>query len=99
MITISAIIRVKNGQEDAMRNALLSVADNVQANEPDTVGFFISQDRTDPCVFTTYERFTDTSAMDRHNGSDTVARFFEAAGPMLDGDVVLVTSDEVWAKA
>ncbi|CAN5921701.1 hypothetical protein BH11PSE3_BH11PSE3_03280 [soil metagenome] len=49
------------------------------ANEPDTVGFFISQDAGDSCVFTTYERFVDQGAMDRHNGSATVAKFFAIA--------------------
>jgi hypothetical protein len=36
-----------------MRDSLLDVAMNVQANEPDTIGFFISQDFGDACVITT----------------------------------------------
>ena len=63
MLTITAVIRARKGEERALRDALLEVADNVRANEPDTVGFFISQDLEDPCVFTTYERFTDRAAM------------------------------------
>ena len=59
---------------------------------------FISQDASDPCAFTTYERFADRAAMDRHNGSDAVARFFEIAKPILDGDVTLITAEEVSAK-
>jgi len=98
MLTITAIIRAKSGQHEAMKNALLAVAANVQAHEPDTIGFFIAQDASDPCVFTTYERFSDQAAMDRHNQSDTVARFFVIAKPLLDGDVTLVTADEVFAK-
>ena len=66
MLTITAVIRARKGEERALRDALLEVADNVCANEPETVGFFISQDLEDPCVFTTYERFTDRAAMDRH---------------------------------
>ncbi len=68
MLTITAVIRARQGHEDTLRQALLDVADNVRANEPDTVGFFISRDAKDPCVFTTYERFNDQAAMDRHNG-------------------------------
>jgi quinol monooxygenase YgiN len=98
MLTITAIIRAKKGSEATMRQALVEVAENVRANEPDTIGFFISQDASDPCVFTTYERFTDKAAMDRHNGSRTVARFFGIAKPILDGDVTLVTATEVFAK-
>ena len=98
MLTITAVIRAKKGSEDIMRQGLLDVAGNVQQNEPDTIDFFISQDPNDPCVFTTYERFTDQAAMDLHNNSDAVARFFGIAKPILDGDVVLVTCNEISAK-
>ena len=98
MLTITAIIRVKSGYDRAMRDALLEVAENVRANEPETIGFFISQDVEDPLVFTTYERFTDRTAMERHNNSEVVARFFGIAKPILDGDVTLITSSELSAK-
>jgi quinol monooxygenase YgiN len=81
MMTITAIIRAKEGDEATMRRVLLHVADHVRINEPSTVGFFVSQDASDPRVFTTYERFADQAAMDRHNASDAVARFFEIAKP------------------
>ncbi|WP_448032959.1 putative quinol monooxygenase [Bradyrhizobium liaoningense] len=98
MITITAVIKAKRGHEITMRDALIAVAENVAANEPDTIGFFISQSEEDPCVFTTYERFADKVAMDRHNGSAVVATFFGIAKPILDGEVTLVTSKEVSAK-
>jgi quinol monooxygenase YgiN len=91
MHTITAIIRAKKGHEATMRRALLAVADHVRINEP-------TQDATDPCVFTTYERFADQAAMDRHNGSDAVARFFSIAKPILDGNVTLITATEIFAK-
>ena len=98
MKTITAVIRTKKGSEETMRRGLLDVAANVAANEPETLGFFISQDQDDPCVFTTYERFADTAAMDRHNNSETVARFFGIAKPILDGEVILHTCDEISVK-
>ena len=98
MLTITAVIRAKQGSEDTMRQGLLDVAENVQKNEPDTIDFYISQDPNDPCAFTTYERFTDQAAMDLHNNSEAVARFFGIAKPILDGDVVLVTCNEISAK-
>jgi len=99
MLTITAIIRTKRGQEATMRQALLDVAENVRANEPTTIGFYVSQDLQNPCVFTTYERFVDQAAMDRHNTSVTVARFFDIAKPILDGDGTLVTAKEISMKA
>ena len=98
-MTITAIIRVKNGCEAAMLEALLEVATSVRANEPATVGYYISQDAADPRVFTTYERYVDRLAMDRHNNSEVVARFFGIAKPMIDGDVMLVTGTERSAKS
>jgi quinol monooxygenase YgiN len=98
MLTITAVIRVKHGHGETMRRALLAVAENVRVNEPETIGFFVSQDPEDPCVFTTYERFVDQAAMDTHNNSEAVARFFGIAKPILDGDVVLVTAAEISAK-
>ncbi len=98
MLTITAIIRTRDGHADEMRQALLDVAAHVRANEPETVGFFISEDATRPGTFTTYERFTDQAAMDRHNGSEAVAKFFGIAEPLLDGEVTLVTCNEVFAR-
>jgi quinol monooxygenase YgiN len=98
MLTITAVIRAKSGHEDTMRRALLDVAENVRVNEPNTIGFFVSQDAANPCVFTTYERFVDQAAMDAHNNSDVVARFFGIAKPLLDGDVVLVPGSEISFK-
>jgi quinol monooxygenase YgiN len=98
VLTITAVIRARKGHERALRDALLDVAANVRANEPATVGFFISQDLADPSVFTTYERFADQAAMDLHNGSEVVATFFAIAKPLLDGPVTLVTASELSAK-
>lgn len=95
MQTITAVIRARKGTEATMRDGLLAVAAHVRAHEPDTVGFYISQDADDPCVFTTYERFTDRAAMDRHNGSDAVAAFFAVAKPILDGPVTLIAAEEI----
>ncbi|WP_426434856.1 putative quinol monooxygenase [Bradyrhizobium genosp. P] len=99
MLTITAIIRAKKGCEAAMRQALLEVAENVRGNEPTTMGYYISQDISDPSVFTTYERFVDQAAMNRHNNSETVARFFGIAKAILDGDVIVVTSTEISTKS
>lgn len=98
MLTITAMIRTKKGHEAAMRQALLDVVAHVQANEPSTVSYYVSQDVDDPRIFSTYERYLDKAAMDRHNNSDAVARFFDVAKPILDGDVILVLANEIASK-
>ena len=55
MLTITAIIHAKKGHEETVRQALLDHAANVERDEPNTIGFYISQDPNDPCVFATYE--------------------------------------------
>jgi quinol monooxygenase YgiN len=99
MLTITAIIRTKPGHEDTMRKGLLEVAENVRHNEPETIGFFVSQSVEVPQLFTTYERFANEAALNAHNNSEVVAKFFAIAEPILDGDVVLVTAKEASAKA
>ncbi|MCQ4159299.1 antibiotic biosynthesis monooxygenase [Roseomonas sp. GC11] len=94
MLTITAILRAKDGQGEALLAALRAVAAQVRAAEPGTLGFFIAQDAEEPLRFTTYERFADRAAMAAHNGSAAVARFFAAAGPLLDGPVTLLTCEE-----
>ncbi len=98
MLAITAVIRVRPGCEQAMHDALLAVARNARDNEPGTVDYFVSQDAQDACVFTTYERYVDREAMERHNGSESVARFFALARPMLDGGATVVTASEVFAS-
>jgi quinol monooxygenase YgiN len=90
--------RARKGEEGTLSDALLAVADNVRANGPDTVGFFMSQDPADPCVFRTYERFTGRAAMERHNGSAAAAKFSGIAKPLLDGEVTLLTCAEISAN-
>lgn len=98
MLTITAVIRVKKGSEQSMLEQLLVVADHARRNEPATIDYFVTQAATDPCVFTTYERYTDQGAVDLHNNSPVVARFFEAARPMLDGAPTVVLAPEAFSK-
>ena len=97
MLSITAVLRAKPGEEAKLLAALLDVAGHVRANEPGTFGFHVSCDLEAPTVFTTYERFANRAAMDVHNGSDAVARFFHAAHPLLDGPVMLHSCEEVEA--
>lgn len=97
MQTLTAIIRVKPGHEDTVARALAEVGDYAQANEPDTLAFHVTRDLADPCVFTTFERFTDAAAMEQHNNGAGSQGFFAATEGMLDGDVTVVIGREIFA--
>jgi quinol monooxygenase YgiN len=98
MMTLTAIIRAKPGHADTVRNALLAVIDSVRRDEPDTVNYYVSQSPDDPNLFTTFERFRDQAAMERHNNSPAVAKFVEVAGPVLADKVMIHTCNELAAK-
>ena len=76
MHTLTAIIRAQKGSEALVYNELLKVGAYARDHEPDTIGFFVAQDTEEPCVFTTYERFIDKTAMDRHNNGAGSKGFF-----------------------
>jgi quinol monooxygenase YgiN len=98
MKTLTAIIRAKPGHADTVRNALLAVIESVRRDEPDTVSYYVSQSADDPNLFTTFERFRDRAAMDRHNKSAAVAKFVEVAGPVFADKVIIHTCNELAAK-
>ena len=98
MFTVTAIIKAKKGHEGTMKEALLDVATHVNLNEPETISFYISQDLSNPCLFTTYERFGSEEAQKLHSSSEALKIFFDIALPILDGEVILATSKEISAK-
>jgi quinol monooxygenase YgiN len=98
MMTITAIIRAKVGHADTVKRALLDVIESVRRDEPDTINYYIAQSAEDPNLFTTFERFRDQTAMERHNKSAAVAKFVQLAGPVLADKVIIHTCDELAAK-
>ena len=75
-----------------------TAVDDVRANEPATLGHVVTRDSKDPCAFTASQRFADQAAMDAHNGSAALKRLFGIANPILEGDVVLVTGEDISSK-
>ena len=81
-----------------MKRALFDVIEAVRRTEPDTLNYYVGQSADDPTVFTTFERFRDRAAMEKHNNSPAVAKFVEVAGPELADKVVLHTCNELASK-
>ena len=99
MLSLTAIIRAKAGQEGAVERALLDMARHVAANEPGTVGYHVTRSEQDPTVFLTYERFRDRAAMELHNGSAALDAFVAATRDALAGPIEIHTGEEVSAGA
>ncbi len=98
MIALTAILRVREGHEETVKQALLKVAAYAAKEEPGTISFYCGQDASAPGILTTHERFRDRAAMDQHNGSDAVAEFFAVAKPLFDGDPLIQVTEEIFAK-
>tara|TARA_B100000767_G_scaffold18438_1_gene16895 strand:- start:3477 stop:3770 length:294 start_codon:yes stop_codon:yes gene_type:complete len=96
MHALTAIIRAQKGSEALVYAELLKVGAYAREHEPDTIGFFVAQDLEDPCVFTTYERFIDKTAMKSHNNGAGSQGFFAVTNDFLDGEVIVVIAKEVW---
>jgi quinol monooxygenase YgiN len=99
MLSLTAIIRAKAGQEGTVERALLDMARHVAANESGTVGYFVTRSDQDPTVFLTYERFNDRAAMELHNGSAALDAFVAATKDALAGPIEIHTGQEVAAGA
>ena len=99
MVTLTAILKCAIADAEAVQAALLQVVEQVRANEPGTLGYFVARSNEDAiAVFTTYERFADETAMETHNGSPAVAQFFETAGPLLTEPATIVMAQEIAVK-
>ena len=98
MISLTAVIRVKKGSEEDMRDALSDIVEYTRTHEPGTIGYFLSQGIEDHCEFTTYERYADKNAMEQHNNSKKLAEFFEFAKPLFEGEVLIRICEEVAVK-
>ena len=98
MLTITAVIRAKQGREDVVERALRAVIAEVKANEPGTVAYVVSRSTDEPAIFTTFERFVDEAAMTRHNESRAVAEFVAATRDSLEGPLILHACRELDAK-
>lgn len=98
MIVLTAIIESTPEGAETMAEALRDVVAHVRAEEPETIGYHVARDPETPTVFTTFERYTTREAMERHNASPAVARFFEIAKPLLAKEPVIVVGEEFARK-
>jgi quinol monooxygenase YgiN len=83
VVTLSAVIRAREGKEALVEAALVEVVRWVEAQEPQTLAYHVGRDSDDPTVFTTFERFADKAALESHNASPALDRFSKAVADSL----------------
>jgi quinol monooxygenase YgiN len=62
---------------------LLKAVTKVAQESPGILYFCIAQDDTDPTIFYGHERYTGRQAFEKHQGNETVTKFFKS-GLVLD---------------
>lgn len=97
IVTLSAVIRAREGHESRVEAALAKVAGWVAANEPQTLAYHVSRGLDDPSVFVTFERFASQRAMESHNSSSAVAAFVAAVEGSLAAPIGIQVCRELSA--
>lgn len=75
-VIITATIRAKPGQEQALAQALRDLV-RFTRDEPGCLQFDIHQDRQDPSVFILWEHFVDQAAFDAHLQMSYTRAYFD----------------------
>ncbi len=95
MIGLIVKLRVKQGQGTAFAEHTARMSHTVESQEPGNV-FYRGYYTDDPDAFVALEAYEDQAAVDAHGASAHVAKAMETVGPMLDGDLEVVTLTQVW---
>ena len=66
MISLVIVVEVNPGKAELFREFLCEEAADAVADEPGCRDFFVSQDKTDPNVFTLAEFYDDEEALEDH---------------------------------
>ncbi|MDG3002398.1 putative quinol monooxygenase [Paludisphaera mucosa] len=68
VVTLTASLKAKPGQEDAVKEALLSLVEPTR-KEPGCLHYILHQSKTDPTLFMFYEQWEGQEALDAHGKS------------------------------
>ncbi len=85
MIVITAKLQVKEGKEEAMKDAMKEAAAKVGANEPGNLAYIPHQSQADPTIFLFYEKYKDKEALELHRQQDHYKEFAGKMGGILAG--------------
>jgi quinol monooxygenase YgiN/predicted ester cyclase len=88
-ITYIVRMRALDGQEEAVRDLLLSNAERIRAGESGNLAFVVHRSREDPQEFWLYETWTDLAAVERHESGGAFKTYKQRLRPLVASDSVL----------
>ncbi len=93
MLSIVATVRVKEEKLEEAKTFFKQVAEDVAANEPDTLAYVLHQRRDDPLTVVVYEKYSSNEAFALHS-RNLVARGTNYMD-LLEGPPEVVLLDEI----
>jgi len=97
-MNVIAKLKVKEGNEDAFRQAAAKMIEHVKANEAGTLQYVLLRSTGDPSEFVFYEVYADQGAFAAHGGSEAMQQFFGAVGTLLAGRPEISMYEELAGK-
>ena len=94
MITLTAVLKAKIGQEDALEAALTKLVKQVESEE-DTLEYVLNRSAENSASFMLFEVYKDNDALVRHSSTDYFKAAMKESAAFLDGQPVMEFYAEV----
>jgi quinol monooxygenase YgiN len=85
MITLTAKLKAKEGQAEALQAALRQMIAEVQAKEPGVIQYAMHSVDGQPGAFLFYEQYADDAAFAAHRTTDHMKAFASTLGELMEG--------------
>ncbi|MGA9278046.1 putative quinol monooxygenase [Ilumatobacter sp.] len=97
-VSVIAKITALEGKRSELIAAMGPMMDHVEANEPDTLTYIVSEDTADENVIWMYEEYTSAEALAAHSSSDTMKELGMALRPLAGGRPEITVCNPVRGK-
>jgi quinol monooxygenase YgiN len=93
---VSYFVRMRAiaGQEEAVREVLLTNLAQIRSGEPGNLAFAVHRSTEDPREFWLYETWTDAEAVGRHEAGEAFKAYQQRLRPLVEPDSVLFGNTE-----
>lgn len=93
-VTYFVRMRARDGQQDAVRELLLSNVARIDEGEPGNVVFAVHQSTDDPREMWLYETWTGLDAVNAHESGPTFRAYKDALRPLVDPESLVFGNTE-----
>jgi quinol monooxygenase YgiN len=93
-VTYFVRMRAIEGEEESVRDLLLSNVERIELGERGNVVFAVHRSAADPREFWLYETWTDLAAVEAHESGSSFAEYKETLRPLVESDSVIFGNTE-----